>query len=57
MSQLGCIVSGEDEIIPKTGTHPQKCRVDEPSGNYELLYEYCCDNLMMVGRQEQLYFM
>ncbi len=35
----------------------EECVVDEPSSNYELMFEYSQENLSLSGRKEQLYLM
>lgn len=45
-------MGGEGEVAMT-----EECVVDEPSSNYELLYEYNLENLSLASRKEQLYFM
>jgi signal transduction histidine kinase len=55
--QLQCIVGKDDEVVEAMDQQPTKiCLLDYPSSNYELMYDYG-DNLMLAGRQRQLYFM
>jgi signal transduction histidine kinase len=55
--QLQCIVGKDDQVVEAMDQQqPTLCLLDHPSSNYELMYDYG-DNLILAGRQRQLYFM
>ena len=44
-------------MIEVETTEREICLLDEPSANYELMYDYSSDTMTLTDKQEQLFLM
>jgi hypothetical protein len=55
--QLGCLLDRDEELVEDQGGITTDCLLDLPISNYELMFEYSSDYLLVCNRHEQLMVM